>query len=424
VRALPQRMAASKGAVELTESNVDTPVPPRVDQDPGPRVKTGLRIAFIGGRGVGSRYSGIETFYEEVGSRLAERGHEVTAYCRTGFTPPDMVSCRRIFIRRLPAPRSKHLETLVHSGLSVAHATAQRFDILHIHAIGSSVFSLLPRLTGCRTIVTVHGLDWQRPKWKGIARACLRAAEWTSVKFPTRTTAVSYSVAQYLENRYRTPVASIPNGVNLHLPVDSDRLSSLGLIPGRYVLFVGRLSEEKGCHQLMTAFRRAAPPGYQLVFAGGVTYASDYERKLRSDADGGVRFLGWVDQQLLGELYSNCAVFVLPSSIEGLSVALLEAMSYGAPVLVSDIAENLEVIGSSGAAFQVGSLEDLTMKLSRTLSDIPSLRAMGEQGRRRVREHFTWDETARAFERLYQSVMAGSPAVRMKGLREESRQAS
>jgi glycosyltransferase involved in cell wall biosynthesis len=377
------------------------------------------RIAFIGGRGIAGRYSGIETFYEEVGSRLVERGHEVTAYCRPHFTP-RCESYRGIHVRHLPAPRSKHLETLVHSFVASIDATAHRFDVVHIHAIGSSVFSLLPRLGGCRTIVTVHGLDWQRPKWKGVARTCLRGAEWASVRFPTRTTAVSQSVARYLERQYGAVVDAIPNGVNHHTRVDPHRLASLGLMAGRYILFVGRLSEEKGCDQLLKAFVRAAPSGYQLAFAGGATYASDYERQLRSDASTAVRFLGWVDQELLAELYSNCALFVLPSSMEGLSVALLEAMSYAAPVLVSDISENLEVTGDTGAAFQVGNLEDLTNQISRLLADPSSLRTMGEWGRQRVVEYFTWDATARAFERLYQSIIDGPVKGPNKGRCETS----
>jgi glycosyltransferase involved in cell wall biosynthesis len=379
-----------------------------------PRDRPHYRIAFIGGRGIAGRYSGIETFYEEVGSRLAERGHEVTAYCRPHFTP-RCESYRGIHVRYLPAPRSKHLETLIHSFVASIDATAHRFDVVHIHAIGSSVFSLFPRLGGCRTIVTVHGLDWQRPKWKGVARTCLRGAEWASVRFPTRTTAVSQSVARYLEKQYGAVVDAIPNGVNHHARIGPQRLASLGLMSGRYILFVGRLSEEKGCEQLLNAFRSAAPTGYQLAFAGGATYASAYERRLHAHAGNDIRFLGWVDQELLAELYSNCALFVLPSSMEGLSVALLEAMSYAAPVLVSDIPENLEVTGDSGAAFQVGSLEHLTNQISQLLTDTSSLRIMGERGRQRVREHFTWDATAREFERLYQSIIDGPSQRAEKG---------
>jgi glycosyltransferase involved in cell wall biosynthesis len=392
----------------------------RTDGDPivpGSVVKPsdGYRIAFIGGRGIGAQYSGIETFYEEVGTRLAARGHDVTVYCRRHFTPAAR-SYRGMHVVRLPALRSKHLETLTHSLLATLHALVCHYDVVHIHAIGSSVFALVPRLFGCPTVVTVHALDWARPKWKGLARWCLRAAEWTSIAFPSRTTAVSASVAQYLETKYKKPIDVLPNGVNPTSPAPPTIIAKLGLHRRRYVLFVGRLSEEKRCHQLLEAFQGAVTDGLQLVFAGAATYALDYERRLRSLAGPAVHFLGWVDRQVLAELYSNCALFVLPSSLEGMSVALLEAMSYGAPVLVSDIPPNVEVVGDSGFLFREGDTDDLTRRLSRLLSAPESLRKVGQGARRRVQEHFSWDSVVTRLEAVYQGVL-GSPRLSVAGMR-------
>jgi glycosyltransferase involved in cell wall biosynthesis len=358
------------------------------------------RIAFIGGRGVKGRYSGVETFYEEVGSRLVARGHEVTAYCRPHFTPA-CETYRGIRVRRIPTLRSKHLETLIHSCLSTVDAAARRFDIVHFHAIGSSIFALLPRLAGCRTVVTVHGLDWQRAKWKVFARGCLRTAEWAGMAFPDRTTAVSQSVASALEVKYGSPITAIPNGVNVNPRAIPDRILPLGLDAGRYLLFVGRLSEEKGCHQLIQAFTRLSSGRYQLVFAGGATYATEYETQVRQAAEGDVRFLGFVDQDILAELYSNCALFVLPSRLEGLSVALLEAMSYAAPVMVSDIPENTDVVGDAGYSFRAGDVDDLTAQLTRALADPAALRETGLRARARVMDNYSWDSTVGSLERIY-----------------------
>jgi glycosyltransferase involved in cell wall biosynthesis len=149
-----------------------------------------LRVAFIGGRGVISKYSGIETYYEEVGMRLAQMGHEITVYCRTYFTPrlPEHNGMR---VLRLPTVRSKHFETVIHTLLSTAHALTGRYDIVHYHALGPALFSFLPRLLGSRTVVTVQGLDWQRKKWGRLASAVLRLGERASVKFPSATMVVS-----------------------------------------------------------------------------------------------------------------------------------------------------------------------------------------------------------------------------------------
>jgi glycosyltransferase involved in cell wall biosynthesis len=306
---------------------------------------------------------------------------------------------------RLPAPRSKHFETLFHSLASVIHATLSNYDVIHIHAIGSSVFAWLPRLRGRKTVVTVHALDWQRPKWKRVARWCLRLAERTSVSLPSKTIAVSRAIASYLHAEYGVESAVVPNGINLHGETGYGRVCQLGLVPQSYVLCVGRLSEEKGCHNLLQAFNAIDAEGFQLAFAGGATYDSGYEQALRASAGPGVRFLGWVDQETLGELYSSCALFVLPSSLEGLSVALLEAMSYGAPVLVSDIAPNLEVVGNAGWVFRQGDVDDLASTLHDALSKPAERGKVGQQGKKRVEARFTWEATVDRLEEVYDTVV-------------------
>lgn len=361
------------------------------------------RVAFIGGRGVGHLYSGVETFYEEAGSRLAARGHEVTIYCRPHFRPPGD-SYRGMRIKCLPAPRSKHFETLVHSFLASVHSTWESYDIVHIHAIGSSIFALLPRAMRLGTVVTIHARDWERPKWNVVARACLRLAEWASVRFPHRTIAVSNSVAEQLFSQYGVKLDVIPNGVYALASGATDILERTGLAPRQYVLFVGRLSEEKGCHHLLEAFQRAHTGGLRLVFAGGATYAPGYVAKLRAQAGPEVLFLGWVDQAGLADLYANCALFVLPSSVEGLSVALLEAMSHGAPILTSDIAPNAEALGDAGWLFREGDRVDLERQLSQLLANPSSLRSMGSRAKSRAQECFSWAATVDRLESVYDSL--------------------
>ncbi|HJT70950.1 MAG TPA: glycosyltransferase [Terriglobales bacterium] len=173
-----------------------------------------LRIAFIGGRGVIGKYSGIETYYEEVGSRLAEQGHEVTVYCRTHFTPVAHTH-RGLRILRLPTIRTKHLETFVHTFLSTVHACFCGYDIVHFHALGPSMFAFLPRLFGKKTVVTVQGLDWKRKKWGLFARAALKFSEWTSIKWPNTTVVVSRTLQQYYESRYRKECVYVPNGTQI-----------------------------------------------------------------------------------------------------------------------------------------------------------------------------------------------------------------
>jgi glycosyltransferase involved in cell wall biosynthesis len=173
-----------------------------------------VHIAFIGGRGVVGKYSGIETYYEEVGERLATAGARVTVYCRRHFTPP-MNHYRSMRLVRLPTLRTKHLETLVHTFLSTVHACFSDCDIVHYHALGPSIFAFIPRLLGKKTVVTVQGLDWKRTKWRPLARIALKLGEWTSARLPDETVVVSRTLQQYYFSRYKKECAYVPNGTQV-----------------------------------------------------------------------------------------------------------------------------------------------------------------------------------------------------------------
>ncbi len=225
---------------------------PAIPEPPMIPNETKLKIAFIGARGVGGTYSGIETYYEEVGSRLAARGHEVTAYCRTYFTP-ETDSYRGIRVRRLPSLRSKHLETLSHSVLSTVDSLFRDYDIVQFHALGSAPLSILPRVFGKKTVVSVRGLDWQREKWGRLARWVLQAGEWASVRLPSSTIVVSETLRDHYRVHHGCETKVIPNAVIPAAPRPVNKIAEFGLEKDQFLLFVGRISPEKGVHTLLAA---------------------------------------------------------------------------------------------------------------------------------------------------------------------------
>ena len=371
-----------------------------------------LSVAFIGGRGVVSKYSGIETYYEEVGKRLAERGHEVTIYCRNYFTP-DQPTYHGMRLVRLPTIRSKHLETLVHTFLSTGHALTQGYDIVHYHALGSALFSFLPRLFGRKTVVTVQGLDWQRKKWGRFASAILWLGERASADLPTGTMVVSKALQRRYRELHNMEAAYVPNGGVLRERSQPNIILDWGLEPNEYVLFLGRFSPEKGCHLLVQAFEQIETDA-KLVMAGAASYCDDYSRQLRSHANERIRILDWVSGETLDELLTNAMIFVLPSDLEGLSLALLDAMGAGLCVLTSDVPENREVVEGAGLTFQRGSVKDLSEQL-RFLIENPAVReAAGKAARRRVEEQYQWQKVTEDIEQAYFHIMgwkwAANPA--------------
>jgi glycosyltransferase involved in cell wall biosynthesis len=378
-------------------------------------LRRGVRVAFIGGRGVVSKYSGIESYYEQAGHELAKLGHEVTLYCRSYFTPP-IKSYQGMRVLRLPTIRSKHLETFVHTALSTVHAMMSDYDVVHYHCLGPALFSFLPRLVGKKTVVTVQGLDWQRGKWGRIASRVLQLGETAAVRGPNVTIVVSRTLQRHFREKHHGETIYIPNGAKPTIRQMPRRLPEWGLAPDGYVLFLGRFSPEKKCHLLVNAFQNL-DTDMKLVFAGGSSHSNAYAEALRSHASDQIRFLPWVSGEDLDELLSNAALFVLPSALEGMSLALLGAMAAGVCVVASDIPENNEVLQGSGYSFKNGDQPDLEHVLELLVRN-PELRRQAVlRERARIQEEFRWPHVAQLVEAAYYDVLGWTPNPRRDSLR-------
>jgi glycosyltransferase involved in cell wall biosynthesis len=358
-----------------------------------------MKIAFLGARGVANQYSGIETYYDEVGSRLAAKNHEVTIYCRNYFTP-KMNAFKGMRIKRYPTLRTKHLETIVHSALCTADALFRGYDIVQFHALGSSPLASIPRIVGAKTVVSVRGLDGKREKWNGLARRYLEACEWTSAHGPSATGVVSRPLAEYFAQRYGVRATYIPNGVTLTDRIPPNEINKFGLGRKDYILYVGRLTPEKGCHDLIEAYKRLDTT-MKLVFVGGSTYADDYVKTLQKSASDRILFLGFQTGASLQELFSNAYLYVLPSYIEGLSISLLEGMAYGNCVLTSDIPENADVLCDGHYTFRAGDAAHLSEMMAHLIKNPELVTASGEANRAHIEKNYTWDKVAEKTEEFF-----------------------
>jgi glycosyltransferase involved in cell wall biosynthesis len=362
-----------------------------------------VKIAMIGQKGLPATYGGIEKHVEEIAHRLARRGHELSVFCRWYYTPAGAVSPGVRLLRR-PSIHTKHLDTATHGAWCTLEAMARRYDIVHFHALGPSVFAGLPRLTGARTAVTVHGLDWQRQKWGRMASWVLRRCEGPAAHFPDRTIVVSRTLRDYFREHHGCDATFIPNGTNLPQPRAARKILQLGIRPGKYVLFVGRLVPEKGVHFLCEAFSRI-DTDFQLVLVGGHSFSPEYAARLKSYESDRVRLLDYVFGESLEELWSNAYLVVQPSTVEGLSIALLEALSYGRCVLISDIPENLEVAEGCSVSFRSQDLEDLRRQLESLIRDPARVRSFEQRARAHIQEHYSWDRVAAATEDVYRALL-------------------
>lgn len=381
-----------------------------------------LRVAMIGLRGIPATYGGVERAVEELAAHLAERGHDVTVYARTAYSARDVNEFRNVSIKRLPQINTKHLEAASHTFLAMLHALVRgRFDVIHLHATGPGAMAPVARLAGVPVVVTIQGLDWRREKWGKGARKVLQLASQLAAKSPDRAIVVSRELERYYRDELGAMTSYIPNGVNSEQP--PAELTMLDLEPDSYVLFLGRLVPEKHVHTLIRAYRHV-PGSMPLVIAGPGTHSPEYVTEITRLAaeDDRVRVLGPQYGAEKAWLLHNARVFVQPSSIEGLPIALLEALSAGCFPLVSSIPENLEPVTVNGerlgVSFPVGDEVALADALQ-TAVEHPARAAASERLRDHVMREYDWASIAGRTEAIYRDIHSRStargPSMRREG---------
>jgi glycosyltransferase involved in cell wall biosynthesis len=368
-------------------------------------MEEGLRIAVLGTRGIPEVMGGVERHCQELYPRLVELGCRVTVFGRAPYLNGGPPSYKGVRVVPLRCPRTRSLEAIVHTlrGVLRVAARSDQFDLLHLHGIGPALFAPLARALGLRVIVTNHGPDYVRAKWGPLAQAVLRLGERLGARFSHGTIAVSQGIADDLTARLGVQARHIPNGVNHPEAVPpGPYLASLGLTRRRYVLAVARLVPEKGLHDLLAAFR-PLDTDWKLAIAGGADHESSYSRDLREMAamDPRVVMTGFIKGRQLGEVYSNAGLFVLPSYHEGLPIVLLEALSYGLPVLASAIGANLEVVSQTELTFRPGDTAALRQRLEAMLRALGNGGGVPRPGPETLKP-YDWDEIARQTLAVYE----------------------
>ena len=346
---------------------------------------------------------GIEKYTREVGRRLVARGHRVLVYSTCGMSP-CCATWEGVDIHWLPRFKPYWTEKSAGSLCAAAQALAARFNphVFHLHSVAAGAMASVLRLRKTPCLLQMHGIEWQRSRWGVVAKSTLRLFEQLSFAGASAVTAVSRSQCDFYRRQFQIPVTFIPTGAVPRATVAPAHLAELGLEPGRYFFAAARLVREKGLHYLIPAFRKCAA-GWKLVIAGGSSDDGSYFQRLLELAGGDeqILFLGHVQEPLLGELYANAGACVQPSEIEGMSIALLDAMSYARCCIVSDIPENLDVIGAAGLTFRSADVDDLARKMHLASASREICEHLGKAARARVSEQYSWDAVTDRLENLY-----------------------
>ena len=356
-----------------------------------------------------SREGGIEIVVKELCTRMAKNGYTVTCYNRSGHHVSGAEYDKKteyegINQKCVPTIEKKGLAAVSSSFFAALYSAFGKYNVVHIHAEGPAFFSWLPKLLGKRVIVTVHGLDWQREKWKsGFGSKFIKQGEKNAVKYADEIIVLSKGVHDYFRNQYGRETRFIPNGLNRPEIRKAELITDkFGLTKDSCILFLGRLVPEKGIRYLVEAFKNVKTEK-KLVIAGGSSDTDSFMKELKELAkdDKRIIFTGFVQGQMLEELYSNAYIYTLPSDLEGMPLSLLEAMSYGNCCLVSDIQECTEVVEDKALIFKKSNVQDLQNKLQEACDRTEKVMELKQQAADYICKKYNWDDVVEETLKLY-----------------------
>jgi glycosyltransferase involved in cell wall biosynthesis len=359
-----------------------------------------MRLAILGTRGVPARYGGFETFSEELGARLVERGHRVTVYGRTRWIPSRVKKHRGMDVVRLPAPASKYLETVVHTLFSAFHALIREWDVVYVCNSANVPSALLLAGAGKLVVLNVDGLEWKRAKWNAVGRGYYRACAWLASRLPIEIVTDARVIQDHYRSAYGRETHYFPYGTDAETVADDGTLGRLGLEPGRYVLYVSRLEPENNAHLVLRAYADVRTD-LQLAIVGDAPYADEYIRSLEAAAarDPRVRMVGGVYGHGYRVLRSHAAAYVQATEVGGTHPALVEAMGYGNAIAANDVPEHREVLADAGLYYRGAA--NLALTLQRLLDDRALADDLRARAAGRAASVYGWDAIADDYERWF-----------------------
>lgn len=373
--------------------------------------KPGLpSVAFLGSRGVPARYSGFEVVVEELGKRLAARGHEVTVYNRLPHFGHPQPMWEGMRIIGLPTVPTKSLDTIVHTTLSTIDAIRRRYDIIYLCGVGNAILGRVARACGMHVIINVDGADYSRKKWRGFARSWLQRSERWAVRSADCIIADNATIADRYEREYGMRPEHLSYGLTVRdQPVRRGELERWGLQPDGYFLYVSRLTPENEAELLLRAYRRLGK-SLPLVLVGDDRYEHAYRQRLKALANERVIFTGLQFADAYVELSQHARAFVMPATIEATRLVLLDQIGMGKAIIYNDCPATREVLGDAGLPFGPQDPEASLAEALRRAEEHPEeCEAAGRRARARA-EKFRWESVVSRYEAIFDRILAGEKA--------------
>lgn len=353
-----------------------------------------MKIAIVGTRGIPANYGGFETFAEELSTRLVRRGHKVTVYCRSHYTTIKNRLYKGVNLVVLPTVRHKYFDTIFHTLLSTLHVIFTDTEVVYFCNPVNSVFTVIPRIFGKKTLVNVDGLEWKRKKWNTLAKAVYKISERIATIFPNAIVTDSKAMQIYYKKTYGKDTEYISYGADIRECVGQER---------NFILYISRLEPENNAHILVKAYEKTKG-NMPLIIVGDAPYNKRYIDELKSTKDPRIKFIGSLYGKAYFEMLGNAFLYVHGNEVGGTNPALLQAMASGNCVIVNGVDFNKEVIGDAGLWFEPNNIEDLKNKIEWLLDHPEEAEKYRHLAVNRIRKYYNWDEAVENTEKLMKAL--------------------
>jgi len=361
-----------------------------------------MKIAIMGIRGIPAKYSGFETFVEELAPRLVQRGHSVTVYGRSNVIDYKDKYFKGVKLIVLTTISHKYLDTVVHTFLSAIHCCFYKYDVVFILNAANSPFTFIPRLTGKKVVLNVDGIERLRKKWNRVGKLYCRIGEYLATKLPDIIVSDAEVIRKYYLETFRKESTMITYGANTEKVNSKEIIEKLNLAPYGYILYVSRLEPENNAHIVIEAFK-GVKTEKKLVIVGGAPYAAKYKQRLKemSDDDPRIIFTGFVFGKGYKELQSHTYCYVQATEVGGTHPALIEAMGFGNCIVANGTEENIEVLNETGLIYKKNDIKDLREKLQYVIDHQSIIQYYGEKAQRRIKQYYSWEVITDKYENLF-----------------------
>lgn len=367
-----------------------------------------LKIAILGSRGYPYVYSGYETFVKELSERLVQKNFDVTVYCHKNLFeqfPPQVNGINLVYV---PTIEKKTLSQFVHSFQSTLHACFQGFDVILVVNSANGPFGIFTRMFRKKTAINVDGLEWLRPKWKGLGAKYFYNASKLATRLYDHIITDSFEMETIYREEFGVTSTVIAYGANIRHTQNPELISKWDLKPRDYYLIVGRLIPDNNADLIVDRFVKSNSQR-KLVVVGDVPYNDSFAQNIKKVSDNRVVFTGYVtDQNELAELYHNCYAYFHGHEFGGTNPTMLKALAYGCAIIALDTRFNREMLenGEYGLFFSKDEKEltDLIHHIEQNEAFAEQLR---QKSRKRIEENYTWEKITNQYIELFEKIARG-----------------